>query len=49
MAGRLLLERGFSQDVVEEAMRRASHRIDERKRGHVDDYVTRTVRNLTIR
>jgi hypothetical protein len=38
-----MLEQGFSADAVEVAMREASPLLEERKKGHIDDYITRTV------
>lgn len=38
-----MLEQGFSVAAVEVAMREASPLLEERKKGHIDDYITRTV------
>jgi hypothetical protein len=38
-----LVRRGYDRDTIERAMRATSPEIEERKRGHVRDYVSRTV------
>jgi hypothetical protein len=38
-----LAERGFDTEAIAQAIRTASPRLEERKRGHVEDYVRRTV------
>ncbi len=38
-----LAERGFEPDAMAHAIRAVSPRLEERKRGHVEDYVRRTV------
>ena len=38
-----LAERGFEADAIAQAIRTASPSVEERKRGHVEDYVRRTV------
>lgn len=37
-----LADRGFNADAIAYAIRTASPRIEERKRGHVQDYAERT-------
>jgi len=42
-AARRLVDRGFERATIERALREASPDLEERKRGHVQDYVRRTV------
>jgi RepB DNA-primase from phage plasmid len=46
MIGKRMAIRGYSAAMIEETLLTASPNLETRKKGHVEDYVERTVRNL---
>ena len=46
---RIGLSRGFSQDEIAASMRKYSPDIENRKKGHIEDYLSRTIINASAR
>lgn len=46
---RIGLSRGFSESEIAASMRKYSPNLESRKKGHIDDYITRTIRNASAR
>jgi hypothetical protein len=43
------LKKGFDINYIKEAIRRLSPDIESRKKGHIDDYLSRTINNAILR
>ena len=46
---RIGLSRGFSESEIAASMRKYSPDIENRKKGHIEDYISRTIRNASAR